>query len=153
MSEKTKFISVSFCCNDPNNGNFTGRFDAVHIGDDLLHLEGKYHPERGLKIATDFTGGGGGWGASPAKGRIKISRRYFEIHGYTYGFGNWCWDLFMIAPRVAIDLINYLKSFDHFQSQDSEVWFYEKFEESGFVFDRDGEKELALLAEYGYSKP
>lgn len=140
-------------CNDGDNGTFTGRVEAFDIGDNLMSLRGAYYPDKGLKLEYDFTGGGASWGASPVKGRIKISRRYFRVLGYTYGYGNWCWDLVMVEPAVVIDLINYLKKTGHFHTEDGEVWFNDHFEDKDFVFDRAGEKEMELLAEYGYAHP
>lgn len=153
MSDKRKAVSVALLCNDGDHGTFIGRLEAVRIGDDLLNLIGMIYESRCLKLEYDFTGGGSGWGASPATGRIKVSRRWFPIVGYTYGFGNWCWDLVMMDPAVAVDLINYLKQTDHFHTEDGEDWFNARFNEKDFVFDREGEKELELLAEFGYAAP
>jgi len=140
-------------CNDGYNGTFTGRVEAFDVGDNLLSLRGLYYPDRGLKLEYHFTGEGGGWGASPVSGTIKVSRRLFPIVGYKYGYGNWCWDLVTMRPKTTIDLINYLKTLDRFHTEDGDDWFNDHFNEKGFVFDRDGEKELKLLSEWGYAQP
>ncbi len=142
-------VCLSFCCNNANTGRFEGRFSAVHIGDGLMSLESKYWPPDGPKLAYHFrVADTGGWGASPAQGHVKISRRTFDVLGYKWGWGNWCWDLLVVTPEVAEAIIDYLKTLDCFACESGMCDFF--FDE----WDNDGplpwdEARRQLLREYG----
>ncbi len=152
--DKTKLVSVAFCCNDPDNGCDTGRFDAVEIGDNLISLRAKYFNWRGLSLKS-FTKPeqNGGFGPAKTHGYIKIARKSFPVHGYKYGWGNWCWDLYMMTPDDVIDLLNYLKSFEQFHTEDGDDVMNSIWEDPHIGFVKDPYRELKWLAEEGYAKP
>ena len=146
-------VSVAFCCNNPDNGMFRGRFCSVHIGDQLLllGLDNQYWPPKEPTLSVEFEAAqSGGFAASKGKGRVKVSRRFFPVIGYKYGRGNWCWDLVIVTPAAAVKLLNYLKELDCFQPEYGDTEFFDIFNEPGVLFS---EREIPALRERGYQTP
>lgn len=131
---------------------FTGGFDSVHIGDDLLSLDNQYYPPRQPKLSYQFKTEikARGFGADRVKGFIKVSRRRFPVIGYRYGWGNWCFDLVIMTAETAVTFMNYLKELDLFQVDSGETEFFETFNEPGLMF---GDEHLPALRERGYQAP
>lgn len=148
------YVSIAFACNNPNTGMFTGKFDAVRVGSELLELNNRYWPPKELAIAFEIKGErhGSGFGPYAVKGRVKISRRRFPIVGYKYGWGNWCWDLVVVTPEVAVDVINYLKELNAFTCEGGDIDFFDRFNNEGEKFEKD-EETLAALRESGWQRP
>ena len=84
-------ITVSFCCNDPDNGNFDGHVQSIEIygieGCDIT-LEPRTYP------APKFA-----WLDDPPKPHdsretagFKVARFKFRCAPYKSWYGNWCWD-------------------------------------------------------------
>lgn len=89
-------ISVMLCCNDPDNGNFTGKLSAVQFGDELMSLEvNVIGAEPGLKWDGRY---------------IKVSRTKFRVTASGRWVGNWCWDSVEMTVADAARLANYLRS-------------------------------------------
>lgn len=145
-------VSIALCCNDPDNGNFTGRFDAVDIGSEILKLDNKYYPPKAPRLRYEMKSQGtqSGWGASPVEGRIKVARRYFPVIGYKSWWGNWCWDCVLLEPEVALRFLNYLKELDYFQPEYGLTVFFDTFNDPKARFN---EKHLPELCESGYQAP
>lgn len=145
-------VSIAFACNDPDTGNDTGKFSSVNIGDDLLELDNKFFPPKcpSLKIRFDVKQNGG-FAAATGSGSVKISRRRFPIFGYKYGWGNWCWDLVIVTPETAIEIINYLKELDCFTCDSGETNFFNKFNSASSFEWTDAE--INLLKTDGYQRP
>jgi hypothetical protein len=96
---------VSIACNNPDNGIFMGRFDAMHYGD-----------EQDVEITSKFWGSRAGFGVrylegetSDGQGRIRISRRVFRYKREKEWFGNWCWNALWMERREARRLLRYLR--------------------------------------------
>ena len=150
---KVRPVSIMMLCNDGDNGMFTGICEAVDIGDSLLRLRSKYLNPKSPRLSYDFEQGpSNGFEASTAIGKIRISRRAFSIHGYKYGFGNWCWDLVIMTPATALEFPDYLKLLDMFGADEGDTQFYEAFEDPNFVFTNNIHF-LARLMDDGYAKP
>lgn len=146
-------VSVALCCNNPDNGLFNGSFSGVDIGSEILRLDNKYWPPREPKLKYDFYANESrGFGASKASGRVKVSRKWFPIVGYKYGWGNWCWDLVLMEPEAAIDLLNYLKKLDVFQPEHGETKWFDRFTAEGLEFDKTPTW-IRMLEKWGYQKP
>jgi len=146
----SKPVSIAFCCNHPDTGNFTGQFGAVHIGEELLELHAQStEPSLSFHFKAED---GQGFGPRHAQGHIKVSRRTFPIIGYKWGWGNWCWDLVIVTPRTAVNLINYLKSLS-FHCEAGTSTFFEIFNEPDVWFMASPELELKLLEKYGWQRP
>ena len=155
---KSELVSIVLCCNDPDNGMFNGRFCKVEIGQDVLTLDNQYWPPREPKLSYEFKNDGAygsvsGFGAEPVVGRIKVSRQWFEVWGYKYGWGNWCWDLVLMTPEVTIDFVNYLKQLNVFQVESGETRWFNHFLADGAVFDKRPTGWIRMLGKWGYQRP
>ena len=90
---------ISIACNHHDNGNFLGRFDAMHYGNDqdmeIQHVH--WGPRGGLLVR--YLG----------DGRVKISRRVFEYEREKEWYGNWCWNAFWMRTAEARRLLRYIR--------------------------------------------
>ncbi|MEM7196698.1 MAG: hypothetical protein AAF402_17365 [Pseudomonadota bacterium] len=84
-------IDVHLCCNDPDNGNFTGRIEAIEIGPNLS-LYAATHAPRLVYLDR----------------KIRISGQTFEIVSHKEWYGNWCWDFVRMPGADVIRLMNFL---------------------------------------------
>ncbi len=144
-------VSIAFCCNNPNTGRPTGKFCSVNFGDNLLELNNQFWPPREFALRFDCQSyGSNGFAAARVTGTVKISRRKFPIVGYKYGWGNWCWDLVIVEPPVALEILNYLKTLNAFSPESGEVTFW-----AGWDADRPFDLVTfePLLEKWGYAKP
>jgi hypothetical protein len=83
-------IPVSFCCNDPNSGAFTGRVCAIHIhGNPDIELEHKFYPDLGSVLSQVGLPKGA---ADRCNRGVKIGRKIYGCYGWSQWCGNWCWD-------------------------------------------------------------
>ena len=83
-------LRVSFACNDPDNGNFTGRAWMAHP--ESLYRVGR-HPwdaelthdnwDHGVELTVDDT-----------MMKLRIHRVWFPFKARRAWHGNWCWDSF-----------------------------------------------------------
>ncbi len=98
-----KSILIEFACNDPRNGNDTGRVGKIQLqigGECAAELDcGFWPPSQFPRFSAGV----------PPDRWIKISRRTFLILNYTTWVGNWCWDAAGVTPAVAADILNYLR--------------------------------------------
>lgn len=145
-------VSISFCCNNPDNGMPTGRFSNVEIGDNLLSLDNQFYPAKEPRLSYLFrTVGNNGFVADQATGSIKVSRRRFPVIGYKYGWGNWCWDLVLVTPKAAIELANYLQHLGLWSAEGDAEWCDQW--DTSKPFDPQDAKWIQSLEEYGYQRP
>src|SRR5690242_18036938 len=99
-----KRILLSFACNDPDNGDFTGRCGAIdlHIGNECAaDLDCGIGPRSRCPKLSICSIEGERW--------VKISRQKFGILSYGRWHGNWCWDAVRVSPAVAASVLNYLR--------------------------------------------
>lgn len=155
---KLDLVSISLCCNNPDNGMFVEQIYRIEIGRDILTLESNNFPASGPRLNYDFKNDGAygsvrGFGADPVTGRIKVSRRWFPVWGYKYGWGNWCWDLVLMTTDTTIDLLNYLKELKAFQIDSGETRWCNYFEAEDAVFDKSPTGWIRMLEKWGYQKP
>ena len=113
-------ITVSFACNDPNNGNFLGRFDRLEVDAGELHIE--LEGERTVEVDFDFPILGGG-------GKVQVGR--FKIPGLAYKdwYGNWCWNAASFTWVEALRIINYLGSLKGWRMTEGPSDLFEAFNE------------------------
>ncbi|HXG85647.1 MAG TPA: hypothetical protein VNI84_16610 [Pyrinomonadaceae bacterium] len=144
-------VSIAFACND-DYGNDEGKFSAAEIGDDLLSLENKYFPPKCPRLEIRFKPEiGGGFAAAKGRGYVKISKRKFSIVGYKSHWGNIMWDLVIVTPETAIEIINHLKKLDCFSCDGGGKNFFDKFNSDAPLEWTDTEKNL--LRTNGYQRP
>lgn len=92
-------IRVHLCCNDPDNGEFTGRLTGIEVGGcsltiwPLESIDGS--GEDGVPLLT--------W-----DGGIVVGWRWFPISAYREHVGNWCWDAVEMDRRTALRLLRYV---------------------------------------------
>ena len=137
---------------------FAGEIYKVEIGDEVLSLDSKYWPPSGPKLEYEFKADPdyqqlGSFGANPVIGRIKVAERDFEVWGYKYGWGNWCWDLVLMTADTTIDFLNHLKQLDTFQVDVGETRWFNYFEAKDTVFDKDPNTWIRMLGKWGYQRP
>ena len=94
-----KLLLIDFACNDPDNGNFTGRCDKVELPESSFSVECTML-YGGVKISFD--------GETLSFGRLKIPH-----HGHKTWVGNWCWDGCWLAIPDTLKLLNYIKTLKH----------------------------------------
>jgi hypothetical protein len=96
-------IPVHLCCNDPDNGNFSGRVWSMEIGPNMEFESRRW---------WSFQRGPWGpclrylWGDRP---RIVIAGRHFPITFHKEWYGNWCWDLVHMPGEAVLELLNWAK--------------------------------------------
>ena len=117
-------IPMMLCCNDPDHGVFTGEMVGIEFGDDseTLCLEPRfwdwgppirYITAQRTQVALEFLVDGEDWD------RGQTFRVPFVQGSWCDHVGNWCWDRALLAPDVALALLNWLKR----QRKAGEPWF------------------------------
>lgn len=87
-------MEVDFCCNDPNNGLFTGKVSDFNIDlpcGEPLELSG---PECRITVLVN---------------RIKIGQKSFLFRNYREWVGNWCWNAATLEDEAVWRLVSYLR--------------------------------------------
>lgn len=97
-------MRVSFACNDPRNGVFTGRVDAIEL--ESLYRVGSEPWDASFELthceSLAFT-------VDDKRGLFRIHRLWFPYLSSRSWFGNWCWDAFVIERRYARILLNVMR--------------------------------------------
>lgn len=113
--ERTMAITLNFACNDPDNGNFTGRFDRMEVDGGDLHMEFECgcHPSQGVRIRFEEV--------------AKIGRKKIQYLQYKNWYGNWCWDAIWVRWPEALEVINYVGTLKHWRMVDGPSSLFEAF--------------------------
>lgn len=92
-------IQVMVACNDPDNGNFVGKFHMLEVvaGSDSMEFEGPWDQGEGIVFRLE------GDGQKARVGRIVV-----PILHYREWTGNWCWNTIWVRWDKALEIINYL---------------------------------------------
>lgn len=104
------------CCNDPDNGLFTGRAAALCIGWAELELNG-WHEPRFVLTDTGFRLAGKNWPVTNSKEWL----------------GNWCWNAYRVGDLSKttgwwmVDFATWLKGRDLFRCTHGPEEFFEWF--------------------------
>lgn len=90
-------VSIDVSCNDPDNGNFVGKFTMLQVrcGDIDLEFEGPWPQSRGMSFSVN-------------NGKAQIGRIKVPILGYGNWVGNWCWDSISVKWPDALRIIEHL---------------------------------------------
>lgn len=97
MIEAPARCRLDVCCNDPDNGLFSGRAAALNLSTwdgELIEIE-----------AADMSGPR----FSEKPGAIRICRRDWPILASKDWYGNWCWNAYWLSPDVLVDLLAAVK--------------------------------------------
>lgn len=91
-------IHIDFACNDPDNGNYVGKFHMLQVraGDIDMEFDGPCYQSDGITFSV-------GADRIARIGRIKV-----YTHSYQNWVGNWCWDSIAVAWPDMLKVINYL---------------------------------------------
>jgi hypothetical protein len=104
---------IMLCMND-ENGNETGRIEAINIStidNDQANFSHHWNGVRG-EIGKDC---------------VRIGRRTFPITGYNDYVGNICWNLVTVTPEVGAEIMKWLKQLTAFQCEGGTVEFLERY--------------------------
>lgn len=89
-------VLVMIACNNPDNGMFEGRFDA-------LHIETESHDELSFMAFN------------PIAVEVDHKKKILMIEGMQMNFtksqewhGNWCWNAYRVSPEKAARLLNFV---------------------------------------------
>ena len=113
-------ITLNFACNDPDNGNFIGRFDRMDVDAGTLHMELEGGSES--IISFDFPIRGG-------YGTVKIGDREWTGLYYREWYGNWCWNAAGFTWVEALEIINHLGATGEWRITDGPSALFEAFNE------------------------
>lgn len=105
-------LTIAFDCNNPDNGQFVGKFESVRFRDVLI--EGPPTTIRDL-------------GPTPFGRHARIGRCKYRIDSWTSWVGNWCWDELEI--RFPLKLLSELRH-RGFHCTEAPVWFYDAWNKS-----------------------
>lgn len=95
----SKLLFIDFACNDPDNGNFTGKCDKVELPKSGMALECRLF---GGGVKIDFSN------STLSFGRLKLPH-----HGSKSWVGNWCWDGCWLTLPDTLKLVTYIKTLKH----------------------------------------
>lgn len=90
-------IRIDVACNDPDNGNFIGKFHMLQVtaGDDDMEFEGPLYQSDGITFSVK-------------DGRARFGRIRVPILQSKDWVGNWCWNSVWVRWPDALKVINYL---------------------------------------------
>lgn len=113
-------ITLNFACNDPDNGNFIGRFDRMELSAGDLFIEFEGGAESIIEFNFPIRGG---------YGKVKIGDREWPALAYTEWYGNWCWNAARFTWVEALEIVNYLGSLGWWRMTDGPSTLFEAFNE------------------------
>ena len=94
-----EIVMVDVCCNDPDNGLFSGCAEQIHIGSELIELEcRRLKAPRFVEVAP-YTGFSGG---------IRLADKIWPTRGGKEWVGNWCWNSYGMAIKDAVEFLAWL---------------------------------------------
>lgn len=124
---------VSFLCNYPSTGCFSGKFSAIDIerdgGSSIMHFDYAVISEEeitGPSIEID-------------RENRKVLIGHMKLHytGYTSNFGNWCWDAFLMDEHNVSKLLNYLRKSKFWDMTEGEENLFDKWEKKLIIQEED----------------
>lgn len=95
----SRSITVMLCCNDPGNGEFTGRLTGLEVGGCSLTI---------WPFESIDGSGEDGVPLTLWDGGIVVGWRSFPASDYCEHVGNWCWDAVEMDRRTALRLLRYI---------------------------------------------
>jgi hypothetical protein len=119
-------ILVSFCCNNPDNGNALGRVVGIEIHGADVDIELESRDDRGsafVQLDTPPRGAN-----SRCDGGVRIAGKSFGCYGYKTWFGNWCWDAARMAAVDVLGMVKFLRD-RGWSCTSAEEEFYDAFKE------------------------
>lgn len=90
---------IDICCNDPDNGIFNHKAEAIHIHD---HLELRASNWDGYAFHEQLNG------------FIRLAGKKWPTDGSKDWVGNWCWNRYYMPPHTICDFLIWLHKCDLF---------------------------------------
>lgn len=116
----TDSLLLHVCCNDPDNGLFAHRAEALQ----LRTWDGE-NIEFGLtRNAPRFT---------ELPGSIRFMRRRWSILRSTEWYGNWCWNAYELAPDIMMALLAATKKSGIFHCECAPTPLYDNWNDSAML--------------------
>jgi len=100
-------MTVSFACNDPENGLSLDKVFSIEIGDNEFEAPNGGIMGAGCLLRTGLKKVDGS--TSRCDQAFKLSRRVFPCSGWKGWYGNWCWDATRMEEKDVLDLIRYVR--------------------------------------------
>lgn len=125
MTEAPARLRLDVACNDPDNGLFAHRAEALQVttwDGELIELE--LVRERGPRFAEKA-------------GAIRLLRHDWPILASTEWYGNWCWNAYWLAPETAAALLAAVKRSRMFHCSCGPSQLYENWNDDGAALNRD----------------
>lgn len=101
--------TVSFCCNDPDNGLPLGRACAITLhGEDVdIELEAPSYPAAEMVCREEPLTAVPKSQEVPCRcdRAVKLGREWFGCYGWKQWYGNWCWDATRMPGVEALRMI------------------------------------------------
>ena len=101
-------LSIHMACNDPDNGDFTGRVCQIALDDSMLDLTAKAWMITSMRRCP----------------RLVDHGSYFALSGKRWPFlryhswaGNWCWDAYVVKADIATQFLVWLHKRGLFQCE------------------------------------
>lgn len=97
---KTIWWEIHVAVNDPDNGMFLGRIEAIQlmargVFDIALSLDNQFIPPACIAFRRDGD-------------RVRIGRKWFHIQNYREWVGNWCWDMLITDAETTAAILNHV---------------------------------------------
>ena len=136
MADYRPFLHV--CCNDPDNGLFTGRAVALSIGSAEFEADDWEDGVRFVELPD---------------GRIRLAGKVWTTHWSKDWVGNWCWNAYGLGygrrtPRCRlVDFLKWLRGRGLFRMTCGPERLSRWFEEDRFLTDADLHHEICEALE------
>jgi hypothetical protein len=128
-------LNLELCCNDPDSGSFTGRFDFANVHDvNLVGGSITCGSAKPPKWTVPNVEGGDG---------LRVGRIVVPVLDYTYGYGNWCWDRWKVRAVHALRVLNYLAAKKDWHCEEAAEEIYTAFNERRKITPEEWKRYLA----------
>ena len=117
-------ITLNFACNDPDNGNFIGKFDKMEVDGGDLHMEFEcsLYPSKGVPVSFKFP-------VINGDGTARVGKLKLRGLWYKPWYGNWCWDAVWFSWVDALAIINYVGKLKYWRMTEGPCALFEAFNE------------------------
>jgi hypothetical protein len=113
-------MRVGFACNDPDNGNFTGRAWMANV--ESLYRVGRHRWD--AELGHDNWGHGCALTVDHTLMRLRIHRVWFPFKSHKSWFGNWCWDAFEFERSTTKRLLELMRERGNWRCEAGPSVFY-----------------------------
>jgi hypothetical protein len=116
-------VRLDVCCNDPDNGIFAGRAEALQVetwdGESIEFMSARAPAPRFSELT----------------GAIRLCRRNWPILAAKGGYGNWCWNAYWLQPSGLVELLATVKRAGQFHLDCGPTDLYENWNDAAVPLD------------------